>query len=176
MKTKDKLFKPHNVRLCIRNLGDVRGFFEDLKREDLGIHPDDYFVDCENLGISRSFAEKLDDAMLDCFKVCGEYGADIYDIAADVFVPELHEEEPKIVVSEKPIALTRKDETNLYLILSTEGYTEAPDGSVADMCQMLGISDGQTVSEAVDRLFSECPNLVKTGYSKAKTVGYEIKR
>lgn len=168
MKTKGKLFKPHSVRLYIKNLGDVRGFFKDLKRENLGIHPDDYFVDCENLGISRSFAEKLDDAMLDCFKVCGDYGADIYDIAASVFMPEPPEEEPKPEIS--------NEDTSLYLILSTEGYTGAPDGSAVNMCQMLGIADGETLDEAIESLLNESPHIAKAGYKKSGMVGYEIKR
>lgn len=88
MKTENQNYRLVQVRVDIKTLDDVRIFFEDLKRENLGIHPDDMFVDCSNLGISPSVAKSLDNTMSKCFEVCEELGADLYEIAADIFMPE----------------------------------------------------------------------------------------
>lgn len=41
-----------------------------------------------------------------------------------------------------------------YIILTTEGYTEAPDESNSNNCQVLGWSDGETSQQAIARLFA----------------------
>lgn len=88
MKTENQNYRLVQVRVDIKTLDDVRIFFEDLKRENLAIHPDDLFVDCPSLNISSSEAARLDCLKDECFMLCEECGADLYEIAADVFMPE----------------------------------------------------------------------------------------
>lgn len=41
-----------------------------------------------------------------------------------------------------------------YLVYTTEGYCEAPDGSTVENCQMLGAAKAESSQEAIQKFFN----------------------
>lgn len=64
---------------------------------------------------------------------------------------------------------------NRHIIYTYEGYTEAPDGSEINNCQMLGIAPGKDKKEAIDILFAEHQQLEAIGFTKEKCVALLLK-
>lgn len=78
----------------INNIEEVHTFFKQLLAEDLNFHPDtpfDDYINCETrLPTYTDEQVKQRDKLLDeCFNVCERYGADIYEIAIEIFQPFL---------------------------------------------------------------------------------------
>lgn len=62
-----------------------------------------------------------------------------------------------------------------YIIYTFEGYTEAPDGTHIENCQMLGIAPGKDKKEAIDILFAEHQQLEAIGFTKEGCVALRLK-
>lgn len=76
----------------IENLEDVERFAHQLTKEGLIFHPDDDFNDYVNFETGeRSYdteeANTRNGLMNDCFRVCSELNADIYDVMHRVVLP-----------------------------------------------------------------------------------------
>lgn len=60
---------------------------------------------------------------------------------------------------------------NRYIIYTTEGHTSAPNENVeVENCQVLGITNGDTVNAAKKNLIRENPWIVEAGYSDSMFV------
>ena len=160
MNTENKQYRSVCVKKHVLNLEDVHEFFDDIYREGLFISPNDFFQTiAESANISPVLADRLNGIMEDCHKICENECEDIYEIALSCALNALKAPHPG----------------SLSLVLSTEGYTEAPDGAVVDNCQLLGIADGATPQEAIDNLFKDNPgNTSAVGFTPEKCTVYRI--
>jgi len=63
---------------------------------------------------------------------------------------------------------------NKYIIYTTQGYCESPDGEEISNCQVLGKALGSDEDDAVDRLFDEQPWIQQSGYDKDCCIVYQL--
>lgn len=64
---------------------------------------------------------------------------------------------------------------NDYIIYTTEGYTCGPNSDVdVENCQVLGITDGSSKEDAVNRLFEQNDWIRKAGFSIENAVAYPL--
>lgn len=77
----------------IKTLEDIAKFAKLLHEEGLSFHPDNDFNNCVNLETeektySKEEADLRNELMNQCFKVCEEHNADLYDIMSEVVLKE----------------------------------------------------------------------------------------
>lgn len=58
-----------------------------------------------------------------------------------------------------------------YLIYTSEGYTTAPDDSAVENCQVLGVIDGHSEEEAIQKLFEKNEWIEKAGFTEENALG-----
>lgn len=51
-----------------------------------------------------------------------------------------------------------------YIILTTEGYCESPEGEVVENCQFLGRASGETEYQAVESFLKQNDWVISMGY------------
>lgn len=65
--------------------------------------------------------------------------------------------------------------TNEYIFYTTEGYTDAPNGSIeVENCQVLGIVRGSNESEAQENLMNENPRINEAGFNPTEFLVRQI--
>lgn len=76
------------IKKHIASVNDVREFFDDLKREDLMIHPHSSFTESERpeWNLSPAMIDRLDGTLNDCHEVCVKHGVDILNLACDLII------------------------------------------------------------------------------------------
>lgn len=77
----------------IQNIEDVKVFTRELLAEGINVHPDEDFHDFINADNSAAFtpdeADKMNQLMDECFKICESAGEDIYGLVNEIFQQEL---------------------------------------------------------------------------------------
>lgn len=51
-----------------------------------------------------------------------------------------------------------------YIILTTEGHCESPEGEMVDNCQVLGRASGETEYQAVETFLKQNPWVISMDY------------
>lgn len=59
---------------------------------------------------------------------------------------------------------------NKYLLYTTQGYCEDPNGEEIDNCQYLGRVAARDEDEAVEKFFNEHPWVSDSGYTKSGVI------
>ncbi|MBE6331053.1 MAG: hypothetical protein E7070_01925 [Bacteroidales bacterium] len=57
-----------------------------------------------------------------------------------------------------------------FVIYTTEGFTQDPNGNDIENCQMLGEACGNNLDEAKDNLLKENPWIAKAGFNRSKFI------
>ena len=57
-----------------------------------------------------------------------------------------------------------------YIIYTTEGFTQDPNGNDIDNCQVLGCVSGNTPQEARDNLLKDNPWIIEAGFVPAEFI------
>lgn len=57
-----------------------------------------------------------------------------------------------------------------YIIYTTEGFTQDPNGNDIENCQVLGIAKGNDKVEAKDNLLKENPWIIEAGFIPAEFI------
>lgn len=84
--------------------------------------------------------------------------------------------EPQIWQFQKKVVILQTDYKRMhtYLFYTSEGYTEAPDLSAVENCQILGVVQSDTEETARTRLIEENPWISEHGYSIELISAYHI--
>ena len=74
---------------------DARTFFKELNQESLNFHPDTLFNDYINLVTDQATytdeeAQLRNELLEQAFEVCDRDGVDIYELAMDIFLPDIY--------------------------------------------------------------------------------------
>ncbi|MBQ6062326.1 MAG: hypothetical protein IJK42_11930 [Prevotella sp.] len=57
-----------------------------------------------------------------------------------------------------------------YIIYTTEGFTQDPNGNDIENCQMFGIAKGKDKVEAKENLIKENPWIIEAGFAPAEFI------
>ena len=57
-----------------------------------------------------------------------------------------------------------------FIIYTTEGFTQDPNGNDIENCQVLGITQGKDEGEAKDNLLKNNPWIAEAGFSRSKFI------
>lgn len=76
-----KEYRTIQVKKYIESIDDVREFLRDLKRENLAIHPEDSFYDCDFPDIHPSMISRLNDTLNRSYELCESEGVDMCELA-----------------------------------------------------------------------------------------------
>lgn len=61
-----------------------------------------------------------------------------------------------------------------FIFITTQGFTQAPNGNDIENCQVLGRSCGENKHEALQSLLDDNSWIEDEGYDVEKIIGYEI--
>ncbi len=62
-----------------------------------------------------------------------------------------------------------------YIIYTTEGFTQDPNGNDIENCQMLGIAKGKDKMEAKVNLIKENPWIIEAGFDPTEFIIRQLK-
>jgi len=84
----------------IKSIEDVRTFFNQLHQEELNFHPDEDFCNYVNIktGEPSYSAEEIairNNLLDQCFEICEKSGADIYELAIEIFMKDFYAAYPQ---------------------------------------------------------------------------------
>lgn len=57
-----------------------------------------------------------------------------------------------------------------YIIYTTEGFTQDPNGNDIENCQMLGIAKGKDKVEAKENLIKDNPWIIEVGFAPTEFI------
>lgn len=63
---------------------------------------------------------------------------------------------------------------NEYIIYTTEGFTQDPNGNDIENCQLLGEACGNNPDEAKDYLLKYNPWITEAGFSRSKFIARQL--
>lgn len=63
---------------------------------------------------------------------------------------------------------------NKYIIYTTEGYCEDPNGNEIDNCQYLGRVEATNEDEAVEKFMNEHPWVRESGYTSYRMIAAQL--